>query len=334
MKSYVNWNNLASQGIVRGWILPEKGGCDPSDIVVLINGQKLTYDQIKPKNFQKNSDSFQVNFCFDLSPYNLKNGDQIKLAWKDTGEILGTCKFVAASSQSSDDHIYLFIHIPKTAGTSFRTGLEQQFNPSQVIHDYGVKSPVTSPIIKSSIYRESASPLQLKDYVDEKKIKVIAGHIGDFGQSDIKHYCSIFGSRLKLVTFLREPIRRCLSNYFHAYEQYGYSGTVETFVKQQPNLQSRVLKDIDIENLYFLGITEKYSESVEFFNRISQTSVPSLTVNKNPQIEKFIQNLPQSTLDLLVENNALDLELYKAGVQLFERRLSESKESKKPELDL
>lgn len=127
MKSYVNWNNLASQGIVRGWILPEKGGCDPSDIVVLINGQKLTYDQIKPKNFQKNSDSFQVNFCFDLSPYNLKNGDQIKLAWKDTGEILGTCKFVAASSQSSDDHIYLFIHIPKTAGTSFRTGLEQQF---------------------------------------------------------------------------------------------------------------------------------------------------------------------------------------------------------------
>ncbi|MGI0501182.1 sulfotransferase family 2 domain-containing protein [Limnospira platensis] len=84
-----------------------------------------------------------------------------------------------------------------------------------------------------------------------------------------------------------------------------------------------------MENLYFLGITEKYNESVEFFNRISQTSVPSLTLNKNPKIENFIQNLPQSTLDLVVENNALDLELYKAGVQLFERRLSESKESNK-----
>ncbi|MDY7052712.1 sulfotransferase family 2 domain-containing protein [Limnospira fusiformis] len=105
MKSSVNWNNLESQGIVRGWILPDQGGCDPSDIVVLINGQKLTSEQIKPKRFQRNSDNLRVNFCFDLSPYNLQNGDQIQLAFKDTGEILGTSKSGSKESKKTVTYV-------------------------------------------------------------------------------------------------------------------------------------------------------------------------------------------------------------------------------------
>ncbi|MDT9188906.1 MAG: sulfotransferase [Limnospira sp. PMC 894.15] len=105
MRSHVNWNNLERKGIVRGWILPDQGGCDPSDIVVLINGQKLTSEQIKPKRFQRNSDNLRVNFCFDLSPYNLQNGDQIQLALKDTGEILGTSKSGSRESQKSVTYV-------------------------------------------------------------------------------------------------------------------------------------------------------------------------------------------------------------------------------------
>ncbi|MEB3881817.1 sulfotransferase family 2 domain-containing protein, partial [Lyngbya sp. CCY1209] len=105
MKSSVNWNNLESQGIVRGWILPDQGGFHPSDIVVLINGQKLTSDKIKPKRFQRNSDNLRVNFCFDLSPYNVQNGDQIQLALKDTGKILGTSKSGSKESNKSVTYV-------------------------------------------------------------------------------------------------------------------------------------------------------------------------------------------------------------------------------------
>ncbi|MGI0501183.1 sulfotransferase family 2 domain-containing protein [Limnospira platensis] len=101
MKSSVNWNNLESQGIVRGWILPDAGGCKPSDIVVLINGQKLNSEEIKPKRFQRNSDNLRVNFCFDLSPYNFPDGSQIQLALKDTGEILGTSDLESRESNQS-----------------------------------------------------------------------------------------------------------------------------------------------------------------------------------------------------------------------------------------
>ncbi|GCE93080.1 hypothetical protein NIES46_11290 [Arthrospira platensis NIES-46] len=101
MKSSVNWNNLESKGIVRGWILPDAGGCKPSDIVVLINGQKFTSEEIKPKRFQRNSDNLRVNFCFDLSPYNFPDSSQIQLALKDTGEILGTSDLESRESNKT-----------------------------------------------------------------------------------------------------------------------------------------------------------------------------------------------------------------------------------------
>jgi hypothetical protein len=40
--------------------------------------------------------------------------------------------------------VYFFIHIPKTAGTSFRTGLQQ--NPAvHMLYDYGKKNSASSP---------------------------------------------------------------------------------------------------------------------------------------------------------------------------------------------
>lgn len=146
----------------------------------------------------------------------------------------------------------------------------------------------------------------------------------------IEKYCFILSKRLKLITFLREPIRRCLSDYFHHIYHYGYSGSIEEFISKtnKSNLQSRTLTGIDLESFYFLGITEKYNQSVDFFNHISKNSIPKLTLNKNQKIEEFIQQLPQKTLDFVIEVNSLDLELYKTAVDIFEERLLKSNVSK------
>ena len=46
----------------------------------------------------------------------------------------------------------IYLHIPKTAGTSFRISAEHYFGPWNVLNDYGEKSPNTSEDILSSFY--------------------------------------------------------------------------------------------------------------------------------------------------------------------------------------
>ena len=48
----------------------------------------------------------------------------------------------------------LFVHIPKTAGTSFRQAAESRFGLSRVLRDYGPNSDATSDTIKREVYSD------------------------------------------------------------------------------------------------------------------------------------------------------------------------------------
>lgn len=88
----------------------------------------------------------------------------------------------------------IFIHLPKTAGTAFRSALCAAYGDSNV-----------SPSFGESILDDKAAEL-LSQY------RIISGHISI---SDIDRY---FPDR-KLLTILREPIDRSLSWYFYANSQ-------------------------------------------------------------------------------------------------------------------
>jgi len=45
----------------------------------------------------------------------------------------------------------LFIHIPKTAGTSFRVAAEKYFGEDNTFYDYSAKSPETSAEILENV---------------------------------------------------------------------------------------------------------------------------------------------------------------------------------------
>ena len=47
---------------------------------------------------------------------------------------------------------FVFVHIPKTAGTSFRLGADQYFGEKMVCRDYGPKAPETSEDEQSIYY--------------------------------------------------------------------------------------------------------------------------------------------------------------------------------------
>ena len=86
------------------------------------------------------------------------------------------------------DDRFVFIHIPKTAGTSFRTLLYDIFDETRVSPPF------------------SGAPLTDEDARKLDSYQVIAGHIS---WADVKRYFP----RRRLITFLRDPIERCLSVY-------------------------------------------------------------------------------------------------------------------------
>jgi hypothetical protein len=86
---------------------------------------------------------------------------------------------------------FVFLHIPKTAGTSIYTVFQELFSPNKISHQFGV----------TKITPVEAEKLD--------KFQMISGHIS---WADIETY---FPDR-KIITFLRDPIDRCISWYYYA----------------------------------------------------------------------------------------------------------------------
>ena len=99
----------------------------------------------------------------------------------------------------------IYLHIPKTAGTSFRKSAEQYFGPAQVLSDYGEQSSSTSEDIRSAVYAEN-DLASLRETGLEKKF--LTGHFS------MAKYREIFPDS-PVVTFFRNPVDRVISEYVH-----------------------------------------------------------------------------------------------------------------------
>ena len=94
---------------------------------------------------------------------------------------------------------YCFIHIPKTAGTSFRTMLERYFKGKEIF-------PARADRLRSSHlgYPPKKDYLELSD-TQKAEIQMFAGHL----PFETAHQIA---PDLKMLTFLREPKERFISH--------------------------------------------------------------------------------------------------------------------------
>ena len=205
---------------------------------------------------------------------------------------------------------YLFIHIPKTAGTSFRRSMESHFGWHLVLCDYGVEEGRTSSLVRKL---SKSSVGELQNYLCSYRL--ICGHIS------LQKYLMLTGLQ-RCLTFVREPLQRSFSAYQHAFRLQGYNGTLREFSSRQQDLQSRLLSGLPLEALAFVGIGERYLESLQLL----KAQFPDL------ELEEFRENVNEVKLDefyqfnseeeqLLREHNQQDLQLYEKAKRLFEERL-------------
>ncbi|MCG5513991.1 sulfotransferase family 2 domain-containing protein [Ectothiorhodospira shaposhnikovii] len=210
---------------------------------------------------------------------------------------------------------YFFVHVPKTAGTSFRLGLEQAVGKERVFYDYGAKSPHTSGQVSELIYQDADFWHFFQSIQSDESPVVIAGHV------PVLRFVAGCGVANTML-FLRHPLQRLMSEYQHFVRNNGYEKPFKVFYEgaHNQNRQSKMLHGAPLEAIGLLGITERYGETLEILRSRFGLEIPVREDNqgRNGLGERHVfEGRDESRCRYL---NAHDLELYDYALALFDQR--------------
>lgn len=227
----------------------------------------------------------------------------------------------------------IFLHVPKTGGTTFRSILDQNYQPSETL-----------------IFNGDSHPEELERFTklpesDRAQYRLIKGHLG-FGLHRFVPGNSTY------VTFLREPVARALSFYYYArshpdhylfpllngnrvdlkallsrgteVELFNYQTRMISGAGNSQMLLSRDALETAKENLskyfHFVGLTEEFDAGLFLLRRSLGWRLP-FYIKKNITLKKpRADEIDVQTLALLREANSFDLELYEFARALFQKK--------------
>jgi hypothetical protein len=226
--------------------------------------------------------------------------------------------------------LYFFMHIPKTAGTSFRIMLNRPFRRTHILPS------------QKEMHKNKSGYINLEEFAAEhpwrfSRIRMFIGH-EKLGAEDIFQR-----EQVHHLTFLRDPVQRCISAVKHKKRmEPGMADSspeeiVQRFRHSFKNLQTSYFTpdllhepdDIRLERaiqrmkqFMFVGITESFDESIRLLRKKTNWNLgPIITHNKAKTEVVF----PQDLLDQFQEWNQLDEQLYRAGTLHLEQSLKKYK---------
>ena len=237
-------------------------------------------------------------------------------------------------SATMDREALIFLHIPKTAGTTLNRIIEWQYSPFA--------------IFTMDPYRIRATPERLKRLPEgrRRRLRVVRGHLF-YGIHEFLPQGATY------ITMLREPVARVLSAYYFILrrplhplhrklkrERLGVEDCLRLFPHRH-NLQCRLiagvkdtatgderLLDIAKENLTksfsVVGICERFEESLILMAKTFGWEVPFY---ENQKVSKRRSMVEPKLADLIREYNRLDDELYEFGKKLFEQNLRKKEDA-------
>lgn len=213
------------------------------------------------------------------------------------------------------------IHIPKTAGTSFRSDLSQLFG-DRLLQDYDDWPESRVPEARAHHERNRAAVLAEAAVIADR-YDAIHGHFlaGKYG--------GVFPVTA-LVTMVRDPYQHAVSSYedaarrsdsphpgFRRFKEEGM--TLVDFIEAVPNHQSLYLDSTPLEDFAVVGLTERYEQSVALFGAVFGIAMPRAVTRKNVNPEKagVVYEITPAVRRAVERYRAEDIALYrKAGESL------------------
>jgi len=236
-------------------------------------------------------------------------------------------------SEYAPDCLWIFLHIPKTAGSSFATELSRKRRPYRNIH---------------IDYNDAATPQRLKMQ------RAVAGFLSDFqttpfkscsGHMNMQDVLSITKEvpSARIITFLRHPVTRVISDFRYArtpahppYREFiAEFPTIESYIESS-NSQNKMCKFLSPQNnmgvsdlinyldstMSFIGLVEMYPMSFNIiFRLVGLNEFPKIRSNRtNTTDDNFVVESP-ALLARIRETNAGDIALHKfVRARLVNRR--------------
>lgn len=209
----------------------------------------------------------------------------------------------------------LFVHIPKTAGTSLRIAAETCFGPSGVLRDYGPESKETSQHIKDLVYA-GGDPAAITTALVEHRAKLVSGHF------PLTKYRDIF-CLSDTATLLRNPVEQVVSHYQHMIKHYGHQGTLMDFARlpHYRNVQAQYIGMLDPALIGLVGLKESYRSFLKILNEQWGWNLPHRRRNVGNWLVRGRIRLTREERLEIKRLNALDDDLYRRASHVFANRL-------------
>jgi len=215
-----------------------------------------------------------------------------------------------------------FTHIPKTAGTTLNYLLQKNFGPKL-----------------NAIIPRKGGVYNYKNFKNDRLIYPNLSCISGHGLKPFIDYKE-FDANLRWFTFLRDPIKRFVSQYIHQQtsssdkfnmpikdwaSKYERSNWQVKWIAGEEDLEAA--KQIIREKFIFIGLTERFNESLNIFKILLSHnfnlqfdvnySQPKMVARDNSLKKKLLIDDIAELNEFYLEQNDLDIKLYDFVLEHF-----------------